>query len=473
MKNKKILITISIPLAVLIYFVSGQISSSLTTPLWRVNTKSVSLKIPSWAPIVKSSQPAVVVITTEASIQQPPMEIPGLPAPFRYYMAPPEKQSGQGSGFIINEDGYIITNQHVIEGAQKIKVQVGLSSQEYNAIVVGEDESIDIALLKIETKEKIKWPFLPLGDSDKTELGDRLLALGTPLGLTQSVNDGILSHKNRSGLKPSGRQIFPEMWQVQMNIAPGSSGGPMLNDSGEAVAVSESIISGQAIAFGVPINLVKRIIPDLLAYGSVEKAFLGVKTLDLTPAQALALGLKADQGGAIVSQVVPNTPAQKAGFQPMDVILEIDGYSIKDSNSLRQKTALSGVNKEVSIKIFRKGKGNLVIKAVLEKLPGQKTKIAQIAPDKSISADYVIEKLGLSLKNAPSNNGAQITTVIRGSIADRYDLIPGDIIRQINTKDITSASEAKSIIDSVQSEDTLLVIIQRENDKIFVPIRMP
>ncbi len=214
--------------AILLAIIFSSTAILLVAPrLWReiteMQAQKLSLKIPSWAPLVERAQPAVVVITTEAVIEQPPLEFPGLPGPFRFFMPmPPEKQRGQGSGFIINEDGYIVTNQHVIDGAQKIKVTVGLNPREYTAEVIGADEPLDIALLKIKTEEneeKVKWPFLPLGDSDKLRLGDPVMALGSPLGLVQSVNVGIVSHKHRGGIKPSGRDLFVELIQLQIPIS--------------------------------------------------------------------------------------------------------------------------------------------------------------------------------------------------------------------------------------------------------------
>ncbi|HXW60555.1 MAG TPA: trypsin-like peptidase domain-containing protein, partial [Myxococcota bacterium] len=348
--------------------------------LWReisdAQAKKQSLKIPSWAPMVERAQPAVLVITTEAVVEQPVMEFPGLP--FLIPM-PPERQQGKGSGFIINQDGYFITNEHVIQGAQKIKVRVGLNRKEYNAKIIGSDEALDLALGQIEyvdpadPTKKIVWPYLPMGNSDELKLGEAVMALGNPLGLDQSVNVGIVSQKHRSGIKPNGRDLFIELIQLQMPINPGNSGGPVVDDSGRVVAVSESIMaSGNAIAFGVPINIVKEMLP-FLEKGGIEKTYLGIETLDLSPELAKKLGLPEDQQGVVVAQVHPNTPAKKAGLEVMDVILEVDGVQIPDFYKLRRMAAYKGVGQTINLKIYRQGRGNMDVKVKLEKRPGQTT----------------------------------------------------------------------------------------------------
>lgn len=452
--------------------------------LWREITEAQaqrqSLKIPSWAPLVERTQPAVVVISTEAVVEQPPMV---FPEPFRFFVPmPPERQRGQGSGFIINEDGYIITNQHVIEGAQKIKVTVGTNPREYDAEIIGADEPLDIALLKLKTdpEEKKKWPYLPLGDSDKLRLGDNVMALGSPLGLVQSVNVGIVSHKHRSNIKPSGRDLFVELIQMQIPINPGNSGGPVLDDSGRVVGVSESILaSGQAIAFCLPINIIKTMIPQLLTKGQIERAFLGVEPTDLTPQYAKALGLSQDEKGAVLVQVLPNTPAEKAGLKPMDVILEIDDQKVGDSFNLRQQTAYKGIGQTVKLKVFRKGAGIKFFSVRLEKHPGQTAQI--IKPEADKLSTITIESVGLEVVDTidhlraelglPSSNpGAQVVRVMRGSSAAFAALQPNDVITKVDGMPITSAKQLKTLIDSAEKDKTFMMMTRRGNAERFVPL---
>lgn len=478
--NKK-----ALRLGIFVILFSSSAFLLLMPNLWRElsekDAQKQTLNIPSWAPLVEKSQPAVVVITTEALVEQPSLEFPGLPGPFRFFM-PPEKQRGQGSGFIINEEGYIITNQHVIDGAQKIRVTVGLKPREYDAEVIGSDEALDIALIKLKTDdhEKIKWPFLPLGDSDKLRLGDPVMALGSPLGLVQSVNTGIVSQKHRGGIRPSGRDLYVELIQMQMPINPGNSGGPVFDVSGRVVGVSESILaSGQAIAFCVPINIIKTMIPQLLKHGQIDKAFLGVEPTDLTPQYAKALGLSENEKGAVVVQVMPNTPAEKAGIKAMDVILEIDDQKVADSFNLRQHTAYKGIGQIVKLKLFRKGEGfkNLTVK--LEKKTGPTAQFTK--PSKDAQATITIESVGLEisdtskqvrkeLKLSEKSPGALIVGVLKRSSAEFASLQPGDVITEVNGVQIKSADELKKIIDSAKKDSTLMMLTRRANAKRFVPL---
>lgn len=468
-------------------FSSTAVFLAVIPSLWREITEAQaqkqSLKIPSWAPLVERAQPAVVVIRTEAVVEQAPVEVPGLPGPFRFFIpTPPERQRGQGSGFIINEDGYIITNQHVIDGAQKIKVTVGLNPREYDATIIGADELLDIALLKIKAdeKEKVKWPFLPLGDSDKLRLGDNVMALGSPLGLVQSVNVGIVSHKHRGGIRPSGRDLYTELIQLQIPINPGNSGGPVLDDAGRVVGVSESILaSGQAIAFCLPINIIKAMIPQLLSTGQIERAFLGVDPTDLTPQFAKELGLSQNEKGAVLVQVLPNTPAEKAGLKAGDVVLEIDGQKVNDAFNLRQQAAYKGIGQVVKLKVYRKGVGAKLFNVKMERRPGATTQI--VKPDLEKIAAVSIESVGLEVADTSeqlrqelglpaTNAGAQIIRVARGSSADFAALQQNDVITKVDGIPIMSASQLKNLIDNAEREKTFMMMTRRGLAERFVPL---
>jgi serine protease Do len=457
------------------------IAPKLWNELSLAQAQKQSLRIPSWAPLVERSQNAVVVITTEAMIEHPPLEFPGLPGPFRFFMPiPPERQRGQGSGFIINKDGYVITNQHVIDGAQTIKIAVGL--REYQAEVIGADKPLDIALLKIKAdeKEKIIWPYLPLGDSDKMRLGDPVLALGSPLGLVQSVNVGIISHKHREGLRPSGRDLFVELMQLAMPGNPGYSGGPVLNDSGEVIGVIESILaSGQAITFCLPINMIKAMIPQLLSKGQIDRAYLGVEPDNLTPPQAEALGLPLYEKGAVILKVIADTPAKRAGLRPMDVILEIDGQKVMNGHNLRNLTAYKPIGQPVKLKIHREGVGTIFITVKLEKRPEDPSEI--IKPDRQKVAITTIDSVGLEVSDTPeavqkelmlqkTNPGAQVVGISPGSSASFADLQPGDVITIVDRVPITSAKHLKTLIDKVERKKTLLLLTRRGNDERFVAL---
>ena len=458
--------------------------------LSEADARKQTLNIVSWAPLVKKSQPAVVVITTEAMVEQPALEFPGLPGPFRFFAPPsPEKQQGQGSGFIINKDGYIITNQHVIDGAQKIKVTVGLNPFEYDAQIIGSDEALDIALIKIispekDPKKQIEWPFLPLGDSDSLELGDPIMVLGSPLGLVSSVSTGIVSHKQRGGIRPSGRDLDVELMQVSVPMNPGNSGGPVINTAGLVVGVGESILaSGQAIAFCVPINIIKNMIPQLLNNGQIDKSFLGVKPKDLLPHEARERGLALEEKGIMVDLVMPDTPAQKAGLTKGDIILEIDGQKVANSFNLRQQTAYKGVGQIITLKILQKNGKRREVKVKLEKRPGQATNLSKPGHEKSPgekSATLMLESSGLEISdtpdyvkrelglNDPKNQGALVVGVARRSSAEFAGIAPGDVIIELGGRLINSALQLKDLIDKAPKDATLTMMTRRANAKRVV-----
>lgn len=479
-KNK----TISLVLGTLI--LSSTATLLVSQKIWREipdsQAKKQSLNIKSWAPLIEKSQPAVVVITTEAIIKHPPVEFPGLPGPFKFFMPiPPEKQQGQGSGFIINEEGYILTNHHVIDGAQKIKVTVGHNPKEYEAEIIGSDEPLDIALLKLklDKKEKsTKWPYLPLGCSDDLRLGDPVIALGSPLGLVQSVNVGIVSHKHRGNIRPSGKDLDVEMLQLQVPINPGNSGGPILDDSGRVIAISESILaSGQVIAFGLPIDVIKLVLPQLVNKGLIERAFLGVTPTDLTPKYAKELGLSQNEKGAVIVEVLPNTPAYKAGLRPMDVILEIDSKRVNDSFNLRYQAAYKNIGQKIKLKLFRKDSGIKYISVKLAKRPGETVNFSK--PEQKQLSAISIDSVGLVVIDTPKDiqsslnlkkPGAQIISVKKYSPADYTSLETGDVITKVSGIDVESAKHLQQIIKKAPKQKTLMMLTRRGRIERFVSL---
>lgn len=307
------------------------------------------------------------------------------------------------------------------------------------------------------------------------------MALGSPLGLVQSVNVGIVSHKHRGGIRPSGRDLYAELIQLQIPINPGNSGGPVLDDSGRVVGVSESILaSGQAIAFCLPINLIKAMIPQLLSTGRIERAFLGVDPTDLTPQFAKELGLSQNEKGAMLVQVLPNTPAEKAGLKAGDVILEIDGQKVNDSFNLRQQAAYKSIGQVVQLKVFRKGeKAPKLYNVKMEKRPGPVSQI--IKPDVEKVAATLIDSVGLEVTDTSeqlrqelglpaTNAGAQIVRVARGSSAEFAALQPNDVITKVDGIAIMSASQLKNLIDNAEREKTFMMMTRRGLAERFVPL---
>lgn len=455
----------------------------VSRPLWYkmsdVQAQKQMINVPSWSSLIEKTQPAIVVIKTESVIEQPALEFPGIPGPFRYLIPqPPEKQQGLGTGFIINEDGSIITNHHVVDGAQKIYV-ITMDQKEYQGKVIGADPSMDIALVKIETKNH-KFPFLYLGDSEKLKLGDPVFTVGNPGGLLYSFASGYVSGMYRPGLRPSGIDLYVPAIQFQMPLNPGNSGGAIFNNKGEVVAVAQSIASphgGQSIAFGIPIKPIIEILPKL-QNGSIEQSFLGVTPDDLSSRYAKELGLAENQKGAVVVEVMPDTPAQKAGLRAMDVITEIDKKAIANAFDLRQQIAYKGVGEIVELRVYRKGDGYKNIKVKLEKRPGQ---TAHVLPTNQEENGLILESVGIEIQETPektrqelslpiANPGAQVVNVLRRSSAEFAGLKPGDIITKVDGIPITSAKQLKNLVDKAEKEKTFMMLTRRGNAERFVPL---
>jgi serine protease Do len=297
----------------------------------------------SFAGLVKSAGPAVVHIQV---IKQ--------------------RAQGLGTGFIVSNDGYIMTNEHVVGDADQIAVRLS-DQREYEAEVIGVDVKTDIALIKIKADGPL--PAVPLGDSDKLEVGDWVVAIGSPLGLDHTVTAGIVSAKERRRISPGGRASpYDDFIQTDASINPGNSGGPLLNTAGEVVGINSAVSTqGQGIGFAIPINMAKIILPQLKSSGQVERSWLGVSIAPV-PQQAMApLGLT-DLKGALVADVVPGGPADKAGLSRGEVILAFDGKLIDRSEDLPWLASTAGVGKRVNVLVASQS-GQRTVQVTLERLP--------------------------------------------------------------------------------------------------------
>ncbi len=268
---------------------------------------------------------------------------------------------GVGSGFIIHPDGWIVTNAHVVEGADKVEAEIGLRKAHLPARVVGIDAETDVALLKVEAKRPL--PFLRLGDSDTLQAAQWVVVIGCPFGLDHSVSLGIVSHTGRTDISPVGRPGSYDFIQTDASINPGSSGGPLLDLHGGVVGVATAVnAAGSGIGFAIPINLMKSVVDQLHASGRVVRSWLGVSVKDL-PANL------DDDTGVEVTEVAAGGPAQRAGVRSGDVITTVEGHAIQDPARLRWLVSMAGVGKEVAIAVRRKGEGDKVVKVVLTQAP--------------------------------------------------------------------------------------------------------
>jgi serine protease Do len=434
----------------------------------------------SFADLAEELKPAVVNISTTKTMTtgefRSPFNDPLFERFFggdeffkRFFGDTPERQFKQrslGSGFIISEDGYIFTNNHVVEKADEIVVKLS-SGKEYKATVKGKDQNTDIALLKIEPDNGL--PVVKFGDSSKLRVGDWVIAIGNPFGLSQTVTAGIVSAKGRV----IGAGPYDDFIQTDASINPGNSGGPLFNLSGEVVGINTAIVAqGQGIGFAIPIDMAKEILPDLRTEGKVIRGWLGVSVQEITEDIAKNLKLKTEEG-ALVSDVFQGDPAEQAGIQAGDVIVEINGHQIKDTHELIRIVAGIPVGEMVKIKVLRDGKPKTFTVTVTER--PESRDVAGAEPDKS--GEYfgmivqeitpeIAEHLGLT-----DAAGVVITQVENGSPAAAAGIQVGDIVRQINRSRIASLEEYQRTMSRAISSDSVLVLIQRGTSKFFAVIR--
>ncbi len=321
----------------------------------------------SFAPLVKKEMPSVVNISTRQMVkvkQQSPFGDPQMDEFFyRFFGGRPQREQVRqslGSGFIISSDGYILTNNHVVDMARDIKVSLS-DGRVMEAKLIGKSKEIDIALIKVEATD---LPSVTLGDSDKLEVGDWVMAIGNPFGLSQTVTAGIVSAKGRViGVGP-----YDDLIQTDAAINPGNSGGPLFNTAGEVVGINTLIIAtGQNLGFAIPITMVKTVLPSIREKGRPDMGWLGVSAQVVTPDIAAAIGLQ-DPIGAIINGITKGSPAEKAGLQRGDVIVELDGKKILDPSELPRMVAFGHIGKTVTLTVIRQSK-RMDISAVIELKP--------------------------------------------------------------------------------------------------------
>jgi serine protease Do len=443
------------------------------------------LQMPSLAPLVKESDQAVLTIFVESFIgaRMDPND-PRLDLFRRFGMnleMPEQRQQGQGTGFLITPDGYALTNHHVVEAAEKIKVRVGSNSELVNATVVGDDPRTDVALIKLEGK-RTDWPSLPLGDSDALQVGDFVVAIGNPFGLSQSVSLGILSARGRRDIAPSGRRGLYDFLQTDASINPGNSGGPLLNIGGEVVGINSAInAAGQGIGFAIPINLVKTLIPDLKRHGRVERAWIGVSIDNVPPDIAKGLGLDRARG-ALVASVMERSPAYKAGLKPGDVIVKFDGKPIDGASDLPLITGGAGVGRTVPIEIVREGALRSA-RVTLEANPDNASAPPLGAPAKGAEAhqagklgvriDDLDEEYRRRLELPRKQQGAVLVGVDPSGVAAAAGLKLGDVVTELNGKRVASAEDFVKGFDRLASGSLVKLIVMRRGTETFIAFNKP
>jgi len=375
-------------------------------------------------------------------------------------------EQGVGSGFVISSDGYILTNNHVVQEANQIKIKLA-DGKEYDAKVVGRDPKTDLALLKAEGASNLQP--LQLGNSDSLKVGSWVLAIGSPFGLEQTVTAGIVSAKGRV----IGSGPYDNFIQTDASINPGNSGGPLLNSQGEVVGINTAIFSQSGgnvgIGFAIPVNMAKEIVPQLKEKGHVTRGWLGVGIQKITPELAKSFGLK-NEKGALVSQVVKGGPADKAGIETGDVIVEFDGKTVADSTDLPRMVAPLPVGKTVAVKVLKNG--NTVEREVkIGQLEEQKEEVANASTRKPLgmTVQNITPEIarGLGLK---SEAGVVVAGVVPGSPAANADIRSGDVIQQVNRKPIKDVEDFKQKIETTKDQETILLLIQRGDSTLFAAV---
>jgi len=436
--------------------------------------------LPNFVNLAKELRPAVVNISTSQKAggghQLAPSPF-GEEDPFsefwrRFFGEPlprgPHRQKSLGSGFVVDREGYILTNNHVVESGDKIIVRLS-DKKEFEAKLVGRDAKTDIAVIKIDAD--IDLSTAPLGDSDKLEVGEWVLAIGNPFGLEHSVTSGIVSAKGRN----IGAGPYDNFIQTDASINPGNSGGPLINLRGEVVGINTAIFSrgggNIGIGFAIPINLVKELLPQLKSKGKVTRGWLGVVIQGVTPAIAESLGM--DQArGALVANVSSDGPAQRAGVKIGDVIIEFGGQRVKESNDLPIIVARTPVGKEVSVIVLRDGKEVKLSVAVGELKEEEVIASTKGKGDLGLTVQRVTSQIAESL-GLERAEGVVITMVERGSPAEEAGLRPRDVILEIDRKSIRKLSDYQKAITKIKKGKGVLFLVRRGETTLFLALKTP
>ena len=456
----------------------GTHSGAAAQFLWSDTPPSLASGQSQWVAVAKVDTPAVVNISTTQVVKNPmAFDNQGdTNDPFQEFYrqflgnAPRTfRTQSLGSGFIIRPDGYIVTNNHVVDGASEITVKLS-DSRHFAAKVVGRDEKSDVALLKIDAQN---LPVVAFGNSDNLQIGEPVMAIGNPFGLEGTVTTGIVSAKGRV----IGEGPYDNFIQTDASINPGNSGGPLVNQAGQVVGIDTAIVSQSGgsvgIGFAIPINEAKSILPQLQAQGHVTRGWLGLSIQPMTTELAKAFHLEQDHG-ALVAQVMPDSPAAKAGLRMGDVIVEFDGHTIAKAGDLPRLVAGTAVGGTATLQVFRDGKP-LTVTAQIAALP-EPQQVAEANPAGGKSLGLTVRPLTSALAKrleVPDKTGLVVTEVADGSPAAEAGIQRGDVIVEANGKLLHSIAEMRQVVMGQKAGEPTLLRIHRKDTSLFVAIEMP
>jgi serine protease Do len=465
-----------VSLATLGWLVSGPTTSLSATPFWEEGRREPladKLVPPAFVELAKALKPAVVNISVKQD--KPGGEEGESFQDFfeRFFGRRGHRRprAGMGSGFIINPDGYIVTNNHVVEDASNITVTLATQDQ-YDAKLIGRDAKTDLALLKIESTKSL--PTVPAGNSDALEVGEWVLAIGNPFGLGHTVTAGIVSAKARN----IGAGPYDDFIQTDASINPGNSGGPLFNMRGEVIGINTAIIgpSGGSvgIGFAIPSNMAKEILSQLQGTGKVTRGWLGVAIQSLSPDLVQAFGLK-DTHGALVSDVVANSPAAQAGLQRGDIIVGFNGNPVQDSSELPRMVATMAPGTKVNLDIIRNDKRQTVSVELSMMKDEDKESVARLQPSD------VEETLGLRVRSIndeiaqrlrlENTQGVVVTEVAPDGPASEAGIRPGDVIHEVNRKPVTDVESYEAATSQLNPETAVLLLVERRGNTLYVPVK--
>jgi serine protease Do len=433
-----------------------------------------------FAVVAEKVRPAVVFIKTERTLANEGWQRLG---PFDFFRDlipddPNHKIPGGGSGFVIGKEGRILTNYHVIDGADKIMVVLGddLNEEEYEADVVGYDQHTDIAIIKINPKMEL--PVVKLGDSDKCRVGDWVMAIGTPFGqLAGTVTVGVVSAKGRSDLRIAGGTgpDYQNFIQTDASINFGNSGGPLVNIEGEAIGINTAINpSGQGIGFAIPINMVRNIVQQLVEKGRVQYGYIGISLQQLDKTLSEGLGMKVDKG-VMVREVLPGTPAEKAGLQPKDVIVEFNGKPVKEMQKFRMMVGNTPVGSSIPIAVLRDGKRKDLTIDIVERpedvvvaaAPGPQTESWLGIHVDAIDSPTVRENFKLS----KVTEGVVVVEVDENSPASEAGLVPGDVITEVFSHKVSNMDDYRAIAEKLKTrKESIAFLVKKKGYSTYIPV---
>ena len=462
----------------------GALAAVLAALAWCVmSTAALAVELPDFRSIVSEHSPAVVKIVVEASAPSnaefDPEEIPEFLRRYFQFPTPPQdgpQRMASGSGFIISNDGYVVTNHHVVEDAEEVTVRLS-DRREFEAEIVGLDPRSDLALLRIDAQD---LPYLTLGEDDALEVGEWVLAIGSPFGLDYSVTAGIVSAKGRS-LPTRSRENYVPFIQTDVAINPGNSGGPLFNLDGEVVGVNSQIFTTRAggsigLSFAIPVNVLRNVVNQLKESGAVTRGWLGVTIQNVDRNLAESFGLDRPRG-ALISQLAPGGPAEKAGLEPGDIILEFGGEGIETSSDLPHVVGLIAPGTEVDVRIVRNRKERKI-----------DVEVGGLDADDDIGEAYGrgpadeegSGKLGIGIEEAPPemlsrwdlDGGVLVRSIEPGSPADRAGLMPGDVITAVGSSPVRSLDAFIEILAGLEAGDSIPLRLMRRGSPLFIGLRL-